>query len=138
MVMTKQRSLKNETNLSYFRREWIYHIRSSKNANAIVSVGDDATFLQAVRKTGFREDCLYAGISTKMKFRSTAISILITLIQPFRNYKNEIEVRKYPTIQVDVDGSTSFHCLNEFSLRSSIIKTFVVDVHVDDLYFRNI
>lgn len=36
-----------------------------KNANAIVSVGDDATFLQAVRKTGFREDCLYAGISTK-------------------------------------------------------------------------
>ena len=30
MVMTKQRSLKNETNLSYFRREWIYHIRSSK------------------------------------------------------------------------------------------------------------
>ena len=65
MVMTKQRSLKNETNLSYFRREWIYHIRSSKNANAIVSVGDDATFLQAVRKTGFREDCLYAGISTK-------------------------------------------------------------------------
>lgn len=65
MVMTKQRSLKNETNLSYFRREWIYHIRSSKNANAIVSVRDDATFLQAVRKTGFREDCLYAGISTK-------------------------------------------------------------------------
>ena len=45
-------------------------------------------------------------------------------------------MRKYPTIQVDVDGSTSFHCLNEFSLRSSIIKTFVVDVHVDDLYFE--
>ena len=65
MVMTKQSLLKNETNLSYFRREWIHHIRSSKNANAIVSVGDDATFLQAVRKTGFREDCLYAGISTK-------------------------------------------------------------------------
>ncbi len=45
-------------------------------------------------------------------------------------------MRKYPTIQVDVDHSTSFHCLNEFSLRSSIIKTFVVDVHVDDLYFE--
>lgn len=64
MVMTKQRSLKNETNLSYFRREWIYHIRSSKNANAIVSVGDDATFLQAFVKLVL-EDCLYAGISTK-------------------------------------------------------------------------
>ena len=55
-----------------------------KNANAIVSVGDDATFLQAVRKTGFREDCLYAGFLRKMKFLSTAISILITLIQPFK------------------------------------------------------
>lgn len=77
------------------------------------------------------------GFLRKMKLRSTVISILITLIQPFKKLtKNEIEVRKYPTIQVDVDHSTSFHCLNEFSLRSSIIKTFVVDVHVDDLYFE--
>lgn len=45
-------------------------------------------------------------------------------------------MRKYPTIQIDVDHGTSFHCLNELSLRSSIIKTFVVDVHVDDLYFE--
>ncbi|MCZ6924525.1 MAG: NAD kinase, partial [Rickettsia endosymbiont of Ixodes persulcatus] len=48
----------------------------------------------------------------------------------------EIEVRKYPTIKVDVDHGTSFHCLNEFTLRSSIIKTFVVDVHVDNLHFE--
>ncbi len=108
-----------------------------KNANAIVSVGDDATFLQAVRKTGFREDCLYAGISTKDEisfYCDFHIDHVDTALQEIT--KNEIEVRKYPTIQVDVDGSTSFHCLNEFSLRSSIIKTFVVDVHVDDLYFE--
>ena len=62
------------------------------------------------------------GFLRKMKLLSTAISILIALIQPFKKLQNEIEVRKYPTIQVDVDHSTSFHCLNEFSLRSSIIK----------------
>ena len=33
-----------------------------RKANIIASVGDDGTFLQAVRKTGFREDCLYMGI----------------------------------------------------------------------------
>src|SRR6185437_10202617 len=32
-------------------------------ANVIASVGGDGTFLQAVRKTGFRQDCLYAGIA---------------------------------------------------------------------------
>ena len=30
MVMTKQSLLKNETNLSYFRREWIHHIDHPK------------------------------------------------------------------------------------------------------------
>lgn len=35
-----------------------------RNANVIVSIGDDGSFLQAVRQTGFRDDCLYAGIST--------------------------------------------------------------------------
>src|SRR5688572_20705952 len=39
-------------------------IQDFTKANIIVSIGDDGTFLQAVRKTGFREDCLYAGIST--------------------------------------------------------------------------
>ncbi|MED1555338.1 NAD kinase [Bacillus paramycoides] len=108
-----------------------------KNANAIVSVGDDGTFLQAVRKTGFREDCLYAGISTKDEisfYCDFHIDHVDTALQEIT--KNEIEVRKYPTIKVDVDHGTSFHCLNEFSLRSSIIKTFVVDVHVDDLHFE--
>ncbi|MEY8348853.1 NAD kinase [Bacillus cereus] len=108
-----------------------------KNANAIVSVGDDGTFLQAVRKTGFREDCLYAGVSTKDEisfYCDFHIDHVTTALQEIT--QNEIEVRKYPTIQIDVDHDTSFHCLNEFSLRSSIIKTFVVDVHVDDLYFE--
>jgi NAD+ kinase len=40
----------------------------------------------------------------------------------------QLEVRKYPLIHVTVDGSNHFHCLNEVSIRSSIIKTFVMDV----------
>ena len=36
---------------------------NDKDANIIISIGSDGSFLQAVRKTGFRQDCLYAGIS---------------------------------------------------------------------------
>ncbi len=48
----------------------------------------------------------------------------------------QLEVRKYPLIHVTVDGDNHFHCLNEVSIRSSIIKTFVMDVLIDDLHFE--
>ncbi len=38
------------------------------NANIIVAVGGDGTFLQAVQKTGFKDDCLYAGINAGETF----------------------------------------------------------------------
>ncbi|MCA1056900.1 NAD kinase [Rossellomorea aquimaris] len=112
-------------------------VQSPKDANIIVSVGGDGTFLQAVRKTGFRQDCLYAGISTGgtlsmyCDFHIDDTSKMIDAMT-----KEQIEVRKYPTIEVTVDGQTSFHCLNEFSIRSGIIKTFVMDVFIDDIHFE--
>jgi NAD+ kinase len=57
-----------------------------------------------------------------------------TIIEAITN--DNVEVRRYPTIEVTVDGETSFSCLNEFSLRSSIIKAIVMDVFVDDLHFE--
>ncbi len=42
---------------------------NDKDANIIISIGSDGSFLQAVRKTGFRQDCLYAGISLTGKPR---------------------------------------------------------------------
>jgi NAD+ kinase len=109
-----------------------------RKANIIASVGDDGTFLQAVRKSGFRDDCLYMGISTKNSlsmycdFRIDDTSKMIEAI----NTNENIEVRRYPTIDVSVDGQGTFPCLNEFSIRSSIIKTLVVDVFVDQLHLE--
>ncbi|GMB07331.1 NAD kinase [Thermolongibacillus altinsuensis] len=108
-----------------------------KKANIIVSVGGDGTFLQAVRKTGFRDDCLYAGVSTLgslSMYCDFHIHDTEKMIEAMTN--EQIEVRKYPTIQVSVNDSISFYCLNECSIRSSIIKTFVMDVFIDDLHFE--
>ncbi|MFK2824679.1 NAD kinase [Bacillus sp. B190/17] len=109
----------------------------SDQANIIVSVGGDGTFLQAVRKSGFREDCLYVGISIfndlnmYCDFHASDTESLIELMS-----KAELEVRRYPVLQISVDQNAVFHCLNEFSIKSSIIKTMEMDVYIDDLHFE--
>ncbi|WP_153123910.1 NAD kinase [Peribacillus tepidiphilus] len=112
-------------------------VQNYREANIIVSVGDDGTFLQAVRKTGFRDDCLYAGVSTTGSLNMYCDFHLDDTNKMIEAMTNEqIEVRRYPTIQVSLDGQPPFYCLNEMSLRSSIIKTFVLDVFIDDLHFE--
>jgi NAD+ kinase len=113
-------------------------VKDYRQANIIASVGDDGTFLQAVRKTGFREDCLYMGISTMdtlsmyCDFRINDTSKMIDAIITNENLK----VRRYPLIEVSVDGQSTFTCLNEFSIRSAIIKTLVVDVFINQLHLE--
>ncbi|MBS8265224.1 NAD kinase [Mesobacillus boroniphilus] len=112
-------------------------VNDHRTANIIVSIGDDGTFLQAVRKTGFRDDCLYAGISVTgslnmyCDFHLEDTDKMIEAITTA-----QIEVRRYPTIEVTIDGDTTFGCLNEFSVRSAIIKAFVMDVFIDDKHFE--
>ncbi|MGM9924635.1 MAG: NAD kinase [Bacillus sp. (in: firmicutes)] len=112
-------------------------VEDSKNASIITSVGDDGTFLQAVRKTGFREDCLYAGISTTEKLNMYCDFSILHPEKIIAAVANEqIEVRKYPTIEVSLDNHAPFTCLNELSIRSSIIKAFVLEVYINDLHFE--
>lgn len=112
-------------------------VKDHRKANMIVSVGSDGSFLQAVRKTGFRENCLYAGISTSEKLNVYCDFLIDDTAKMIEAMTSEqIEVRRYPTIEVSVDGQVSFLCLNEFTIRSSIIKPFAMDVFIDDLYFE--
>ncbi|AYC29851.1 NAD kinase [Paenisporosarcina cavernae] len=112
-------------------------VENPKKANIIVSLGSDGAFLQAVRKTEFRQDCLYAGISTTgtlSMYCDFHFHDLETAISSIRS--SDIEIRRYPILQVSVDNNPHFYCLNEFSIRSNVIKTFVLDVFIDDLHFE--
>lgn len=109
----------------------------ANDANIIISIGSDGSFLQAVRKTGFRQDCLYAGISLTGKpglYCDFHYNNLYEMTQAIR--RSEIEVRRYPLIEVTIDNHRPFYCLNEFSIRSNIIRTFVMDVVIDDTLFE--
>lgn len=112
-------------------------VQNHIDANIIISIGGDGAFLQAVRKTNFRQDCLYAGITVENElglycdFQLDHVSDMIDAIT-----QEKIEVRKFPVLISNIDNQGSFYCLNEFSIRSGIIKTFVMDVFIDDLHFE--
>ncbi len=111
-------------------------VEDYRDANIIASVGGDSAFLQATRKTNFRQDCLYIGISTDHLGFYTDFTIhdaenMIKAID-----QEQIEVRRYSTLEVVIDDETPFYCINECSIRSNIIKTFVLEVYIDNLHFE--
>lgn len=111
-------------------------VLSPEEASIIVSVGSDGSFLQAVRKTGFRQDVLYAGISTSGTLAMYCDFLLEELHFPNMAdaiIQDRVEVRKYPVIEVSVNGEPHFYCLNEFAIRSNIMKTIAMDVKIDDI-----
>ncbi|UOQ46144.1 NAD kinase [Halobacillus salinarum] len=115
-----------------------FHIvEESKDANIIIAVGGDGTFLQAVRKTGFRQDCLYVGIRTSNEaglYCDFDIENHSEMVHSMVNA--QIEVRRFPVIEATVNNQSTFKCLNECSVRSTLIKTIDIDVFIDDLHFE--
>lgn len=112
-------------------------VKDHQKANIIISFGGDGAFLQSVRKTGFRDDCLYVGISTKDSpklYCDFHISDTRKIVEAMAN--EQIEVRRYPTVEVTIDDEFSFQCLNEFNIRSSIITTMALELYIDDLHFE--
>jgi NAD+ kinase len=111
-------------------------VSSIEDANIIASIGGDNAFLQATRKTGFKEDCLYVGVNVDEGgfYTDFMIQDMEQMIHAIKN--EEVEVRRYPVLKVIVDHEQPFYCLNECSIRSNVIKTFVIDVFIDDFQFE--
>ncbi|MFA1821302.1 NAD kinase [Virgibacillus oceani] len=112
-------------------------VEDSRDANIIISIGGDGAFLQAVRKTGFRDDVLYTGFTRSSEsglycdFNLDNFNEMLHIMQ-----NEEMEVRRFPVINVQVNNDSSFKSLNEVSVRSSIIKSIVIDVFIDDEHFE--
>lgn len=115
-----------------------FHIvDNSSDANIIIAVGGDGTFLQAVRKTGFRQDCLYVGIRSENEaglYCDFDIDDHDEMIDAMKN--SEVEVRRFPVIETTINNESTFSCLNECSVRSTLIKSIVIDVYIDELHFE--
>ncbi|WP_080874945.1 NAD kinase [Oceanobacillus timonensis] len=133
----RQEGKKTDYLKSLAEQNGLHVVHDSENASIIVSLGGDGTFLQAVRKTGFRQDCIYTGITADDQiglYCDFSITRFEEMIDAVKN--NKIEVRRFPTIKGSINGEKTFYCLNEVSLRSSIIKTIVIDVRIDEDHFE--
>lgn len=112
-------------------------VSDSEQAGIVISIGNDGDFLQAVRKTGFRDDCLYVGLSTGDKISFYHDYLFDDAEKLFAHLSREpLEVRSYPILQVTIDHGSPFYCLNEFSIQSAIVKTFVLDIFINDFHLE--
>ncbi|WP_066194962.1 MULTISPECIES: NAD kinase [Gracilibacillus] len=113
-------------------------VENSDHANIVISFGGDREFLQAVRQSQFRENCVYLGITHADEsglYCDFNIDNYDRMVDSMMT--DNIEVREFPVIDVMINGKTSFQCLNEVTVRSNIIKTIVIDVLIDDNYFES-
>ncbi|ENH96933.1 inorganic polyphosphate/ATP-NAD kinase [Gracilibacillus halophilus YIM-C55.5] len=112
-------------------------VEDPDDANIVVSIGGDGEFLQAVRHTGFRQDCLYVGIARANESALYCDFHLDNYEQVVAAMNGEaLEVRRFPVIDVTINGEATFQCLNEAAIRSAVIKTIVMDVHIDGKQFE--
>src|SRR5690625_1002204 len=112
-------------------------VKRHQDASIIISVGGDGAFLQAVRKTGFRQDCIYAGVTRSDESGLYCDCRLEHLDEMLETIANEyVEVRRLHVIKIEANGQPSFYCFNDLSVRSTIIKTIVIDVFIDDMHFE--
>lgn len=112
-------------------------VTDHSEANIIVSIGSDGVFLQAVRESGFRQDAIYVGVTLEdmsTLYCDFHLDDFNQLIQIIKN--KEIEVRRFPLIKVRVNEGVPFYCLNEVTIRSTIVKTIVLDVYIDNKLFE--
>lgn len=106
-------------------------------ASIIASIGGDGTFLQAVRKTGFRQDAIYVGIATDdNKYLYTDFHIDDTSQLKQAATSDTIEIRKYPVLKVKIDNEADYYCLNDFYIKSSIIKSMTMNILIDNDHFE--
>lgn len=128
---------KLEPLFEYVENQGFQIVEESKEANIIISVGGDGEFLQAVRHTNFRQDCLYVGITQTDESGLYCDFNIDQYDEMVKSMKNDsIEVRRFPIIDVTINGQSTFHCLNEAAIRSAIIKTIAMDVFIDDNHFE--
>ncbi len=118
-----------------FEREG-FTITTSNDFDLGVAIGGDGAFLKMVNESNFLEDALYVGINAGTLGFAQDVEIheiedFIHQIQNDEYYYEEIGIE---TIKIlDHEEEEIFHCLNEFVVRDSDLKTIHCDLYVDDV-----
>ncbi|MBM7543033.1 NAD kinase [Amphibacillus cookii] len=115
----------------------VQFVDQANQADIIISLGDDGQFLHTVRETGFSQSALYIGAAQELHFGQYATIHYADLGNLWSDILNEETYEAFDLLEVSIDNGKTHYCLNEFSMRSSIIKTIAIDVFIDQKLFEH-
>ncbi|SDB94347.1 NAD+ kinase [Pelagirhabdus alkalitolerans] len=113
-------------------------INQPRKADAIVILGNDGDFLHGVRKTNFSSNAVYIGVSENESVGLYSSVPFSRKDDIWKNISNTAYTQKHDVLHLSIDDREDrfYACLNEFSIRSGIIKSIVIDVQIDDSHLE--
>ncbi len=115
----------------------VQFVDQANRADIIISLGNDGQFLHTIRETGFSKSALYIGATQDLNFGLYATIHYADLGKQWPNILNKEMHHTFDLLEVSIDNGKPHFCLNEFSMRSSIIKTIAIDVFIDQKLFEH-
>ena len=118
-------------------------LKETENGDLIIAIGGDGTFIDAVTKTNFSKEKVYAGIHTgTLDFlQNLSANELYALIK-YLSYERELQTRKVfvPEIRVTFDDESTrkFNSLNEILICGKNYSKISFAEYINDALLQNV
>lgn len=118
-------------------------LKETENGNLIIAIGGDGTFIDAVTKTNFSKEKVYAGIHTGTLgfLQNLSANELYALIK-YLSYERELQTRKVfvPEIRVTFDDESTrkFNSLNEILICGKNYSKISFAEYINDALLQNV
>lgn len=118
-------------------------LKETENGDLIIAIGGDGTFIDAVTKTNFSKEKVYAGIHTGTLgfLQNLSANELYALIK-YLSYERELQTRKVfvPEIRVTFDDESTrkFNSLNEILICGKNYSKISFAEYINDALLQNV
>lgn len=118
-------------------------LKETGNGDLIIAIGGDGTFIDAVTKTNFSKEKVYAGIHTGTLgfLQNLSANELYALIK-YLSYERELQTRKVfvPEIRVTFDDESTrkFNSLNEILICGKNYSKISFAEYINDALLQNV
>lgn len=107
-----------------------------EGADYVFIIGDDSHFLTTLRAMKYDPNPIYVGISPTEEKGFYTNFTLTDLEDLWPQLTNRPDFSIHNLLKIQVDKSNTWYALNEFSIKSSIIRSIVIDIAIDHHHFE--
>lgn len=118
-------------------------LMESENADLVIAIGGDGTFIDAVTSTNFSKEIIYTGIHTGTLgfLQDLCENDVFSLIQ-YINFEQELKTRKVHTASVDVlftnGNRTHFFALNDVLVAGDNYSKIRFEEYINNEFLQNL